>query len=575
VEAAPVTLLSAVVRLMAAEAAGQNQRVAAIERQLDDWVSRSPEDHGRAIAVSRVILSENEAVAAAARESVLNVTPALRAMGRQADGPLAELLALPLTGDMAALKDRIAELRSENARFAMQLRSAQDQPLAISLGDIHTIVPSNQLGVGEKLSVYFARWWGYLSEDPREANMAGGIFPHIVGTVLMVIIMCVLVVPFGVLAALYIREYAKAGFVVSAIRVAINNLAGVPSIVYGVFGLGFFIYIVGAYMDGGPSSAEITPLPSGGWFALLGAFALMVIAGAGAAYLNRRTFIERDQPGKVPGNIVAGLIMAGAWAFVLYLYAMWWSTTGSVAGAIGRLLVGGVVLVVVALAARPVFTDVNDRRSLVSRLMYLGGVLTCILAALAGVAVIATTPFFDGFANAHVAINTPFWGKGALIWASFTLALLTLPVVIVATEEALSAVPNSMREGSYACGASKWQTIKRIVLPRAMPGIMTGTILAMARGAGEVAPLMIVGVVAFTQELPATTHASEAFGVNRSFLHLGFHIYNMGFQSQDSEGAKPLVYVTTLLLIVIVAVLNLSAIYLRSRLKRRFVSSAF
>jgi phosphate transport system permease protein len=168
----------------------------------------------------------------------------------------------------------------------------------------------------------------------------------------------------------------------------------------------------------------------------------------------------------------------------------------------------------------------------------------------------------------------PTFGKPGLIWAAFTLALLTVPVVIVATEEALSAVPSSMREGSYACGASKWQTIRRIVLPRALPGIMTGMILAMARGAGEVAPLMLVGAVKLAPELPLDgvfpyVHAQ------RSFMHLGFHIYDLGFQSQNSEAAKPMVFTTTLLLIGVVFLLNVLAVRLRTRLRRRFESEKF
>jgi len=167
----------------------------------------------------------------------------------------------------------------------------------------------------------------------------------------------------------------------------------------------------------------------------------------------------------------------------------------------------------------------------------------------------------------------PTFGTGGLLWAALTLALLTLPVVIVATEEALAAVPSSMREGSYACGASKWQTIRRIVLPRAMPGILTGAILAMARGAGEVAPLMLVGAVKLAPALPVDTEFP--FGVNRSFMHLGFHIFDLGFQSQNSEAAKPMVYTTTLLLIVIIASLNLTAIWLRARLHRKYAGSHF
>jgi phosphate transport system permease protein len=161
---------------------------------------------------------------------------------------------------------------------------------------------------------------------------------------------------------------------------------------------------------------------------------------------------------------------------------------------------------------------------------------------------------------------------------------LTLPVVIVATEEALAAVPKSMREGSYGCGASKWQTIRRIVLPRAMPGIMTGTILAMARGAGEVAPLMLVGAVKLAPDLPVDIHnwsGSFAFiptgpiHLERSFMHLGFHIFDVGFQSQDSEAAKPMVYTTTALLIAIVTFLNIAAIWIRTQLRKKFAAGQF
>jgi phosphate transport system permease protein len=165
--------------------------------------------------------------------------------------------------------------------------------------------------------------------------------------------------------------------------------------------------------------------------------------------------------------------------------------------------------------------------------------------------------------------ESPTFGTGGLLWASLTLALLTLPVVIVATEEALAAVPRSMREGSYACGASKWQTIRRIVLPRAMPGIMTGMILAIARGAGEVAPLMLVGAVKLAPQMPVDGQF-PFLHAERSFMHLGFHIYDLGFQSSNSEAAKPMVFTTTLLLIGIVVMLNVVAIWVRSRLRRKF-----
>ena len=147
-------------------------------------------------------------------------------------------------------------------------------------------------------------------------------------------------------------------------------------------------------------------------------------------------------------------------------------------------------------------------------------------------------------------------------------------MVIVATEEALSAVPRSMREGSLACGASKWQTIRNIVMPQAMPGIMTGLILAMARGAGEVAPLMLVGVVKLAPELPFDTFF-PFLHPERSFMHLGFHIYDVGFQSRNSEAGKPMVFVTTLLLIGIIAFMNAFAIMVRNRLRRKFVEGHF
>ena len=177
-------------------------------------------------------------------------------------------------------------------------------------------------------------------------------------------------------------------------------------------------------------------------------------------------------------------------------------------------------------------------------------------------------------ASSRRSLPNPTFGTGGMLWASLTLALLTLPVVIVATEEALAAVPSSMREGSYACGASKWQTIRRIVLPRAMPGIMTGMILAMARGAGEVAPLMLVGAVKLAPELPVDGVAPFVHP-QRSFMHLGFHIYDLGFQSQNSEAAKPMVFTTTLLLIAHHLRCSTSRpIWLRTRLRRRSCRSS-
>jgi ABC-type phosphate transport system permease subunit len=405
----------------------------------------------------------------------------------------------------AELMAKIEEIRNENARYELRMVTAQGQEKTLCLGDIVRAYPANQLSGSDKAALYFARWGEFLQDDPREANSEGGVFPAIWGTVVMTLIMALFVVPFGVLAALYLREYAKAGPIVSAVRISINNLAGVPSIVFGVFGMGFFCYLVGAYLDGGPANANMPVWPKGIWFGVL--FALVGVS-VGAFLFSLYSIAGRHTAPPPPAKRLAGKASVVAW--------------------------------------------------LVSAAMV--------------VLLIATTPFFGGWFETN--LPNPKFGKGGLLWSSLTLALLTLPVVIVATEEALSAVPNSLREGSYACGAGKWQTIRRVVLPHAMPGIMTGMILAMARGAGEVAPLMFVGAVKLAPELPVDT-AFPFVHADRSFMHLGFHVYDLGFQSQNSEAAKPMVFTTTLLLIVIIALLNVMAVWLRSRLRRRFVSSAF
>ena len=404
----------------------------------------------------------------------------------------------------AEIQAEINSIKGQNDRLQLRMITAQGQKQTIALGNIVRAVPANQLSLGDEFAVYAWRWWEFLADEPREANSEGGVFPAIWGTVVMTLIMSLAVVPFGVLAALYLREYAKAGPIVSAVRIAINNLAGVPSIVFGVFGLGFFCYIIGAFIDGGPEKIGLTPMPEAKWYFV--AFALAAMA-------------------------------AGAFFTGLY-----------------------------SLSART-----RERSQLQTWLGYLSVVLWLACFALL-IGLIFWTPMFDGFFRPRM--PNPTFGKGGLIWASLTLALLTLPVVIVATEEALSAVPNSLREGSYACGGSKWQTIKRIVLPHAMPGIMTGMILAMARGAGEVAPLMLVGAVKLAPELPLDL-SFPFLHPDRSFMHLGFHIFDLGFHSPNSEAAKPMVFTTTLLLISIITTLNIVAIRLRTRLRRKFVASQF
>ena len=414
--------------------------------------------------------------------------------------------------EFARIREEIDAINKENGRYQLVMATAGEgkKEAVTTLQPVSTIVrafPPNQLSTTDKLGVYASRWVEYVFDEPREANSEGGVWPAIFGTVIMALLMSIAVVPFGVLAALYIREYAKPGPVVSAVRIAINNLAGVPSIVFGVFGLGFFCYIVGGYLDGGPKGIDVKPMAPPIWWILL--------------------FV---------------VVVTGTAAFFSWLVSM---------------------------RKNKEFDNASRNLAKILSRCAVGLWLLCFAVA---VYMIVKIPFYSGFFRAS--LPNPTYGKGGLIWASLTLALLTLPVVIVATEEALAAVPSSMREGAYGCGASKWQTIQTIVLPRALPGIMTGAILAMARGAGEVAPLMLVGAVKLAPHLPVDSIFPYVHP-ERSFMHLGFHIYDVGFQSQNSEAAKPMVYTTTLLLILIIAVLNLAAIYLRARLRRKFVVGQF
>ncbi|AUN94772.1 phosphate ABC transporter permease PstA [Pseudazoarcus pumilus] len=338
-----------------------------------------------------------------------------------------ERLDAELQREYQRLQERADAIKNVDAGDRIVLEEVGGMAAELPLSQIVRFYPANDLSIVGKLGVYLSRWGEFLTSEPREANTEGGILPAIFGTVTMTLLMVVVVAPFGVITALYLREYAKQGKLVGMVRIAVNNLAGVPSIVYGVFGLGFFAYTVGGSID--------------------------------AIFYPER-------------------------------------------------------------------------------------------------------------------LPNPTFGTGGILWASLTLALLTVPVVIVASEEALSAVPRSIREGALACGASKWQTIRSIVLPHAMPGVMTGLILAMARGAGEVAPLMLVGVVKLAPELPIDGFA-PFIHLERSFMHLGFHIFDVGFQSRNSEAGKPMVFVTTLLLLGLIVLMNSSAIYIRNRLKKKFAGSQF
>ena len=234
--------------------------------------------------------------------------------------------------------------------------------------------------------------------------------------------MTVIVSPLGVVAAIYLHEYAGNNALTKLLRIAVINLAGVPSIVYGVFGLGFFVYMVGGSLD--------------------------------------QLFYAETLP-------------------------------------------------------------------------------------------------------------SPTFGTPGVMWSALTLAILTLPVVIVSTEEGLSRIPSSMRHGSLALGATKAETLWRIILPIASPAIMTGIILAIARAAGEVAPLMLVGVVKMAPNLPLDGNF-PFLHLDRKFMHLGFHIYDVGFQSPNVEAARPLVYATALLLVTIIVALNMTAVSIRNRLREKY-----
>ena len=327
-----------------------------------------------------------------------------------------------LEASYQALASKLQTLNAEIGRDKILFETITGEQRPVSLANVVRVYAPNQLSSSEKAGHYLRKLREFIAEQPREANTEGGVYPAIFGTVLLVVIMSVFVTPLGVIAAVYLREYAKPGPVTSAIRIAVNNLAGVPSVVYGVFGFGFFVYLVGGSLD------------------------------------------------------------------------------------------------------QAFFAD---------------------------------------------ALPSPTLGTPGLLWSALTLTLLTVPVVIVATEEGLTRIPRAIREGSLALGATKAETLWRTVLPMATPAMMTGLILAVARAAGEVAPLMMVGVVKLAPALPLDGNFPYLH-LERKFMHLGFHIYDVGFQSPNVEAARPLVYSTALLLVFIIMSLNLAAIRLRNRLREKY-----
>ncbi len=327
-----------------------------------------------------------------------------------------------LTADYHALEQQLMALRKKVSRDQLVMRAMDGQTVIINFENILKVSFNNKLYLPEKLSIFFSQIADFIVDDPREANTEGGVFPAVFGTVLMVLLMTVIVSPMGVIAAIYLHEYAGNNALTRILRIAVINLAGVPSIVYGVFGLGFFVYMVGGSLD--------------------------------------QLFYPENLP-------------------------------------------------------------------------------------------------------------SPTFGTPGVMWSAITLAILTLPVVIVSTEEGLSRIPAAMRHGSLALGATKAETLWRIILPIASPAIMTGIILAIARAAGEVAPLMLVGVVKMAPNLPLDGNF-PFLHLDRKFMHLGFHIYDVGFQSPNVEAARPLVYATALLLVTIIVALNMTAVSIRNRLREKY-----
>ena len=327
-----------------------------------------------------------------------------------------------LNAEYATLENELLEYREDISRDHIVMRAMGGELVTINFEHILKITFNNKLSIIDKSVLFFSQISSFLVEDPREANTEGGVFPAIFGTVLMVLLMTVIVSPFGVIAAIYLHEYAGKNALTKLLRIAVINLAGVPSIVYGVFGLGFFVYMVGGSLD--------------------------------------QLFYSENLP-------------------------------------------------------------------------------------------------------------SPTFGTPGVLWSALTLAILTLPVVIVSTEEGLSRIPSAMRHGSLALGATKAETLWRIILPIASPAIMTGIILAIARAAGEVAPLMLVGVVKMAPNLPLDGNF-PFLHLDRKFMHLGFHIYDVGFQSPNVEAARPLVYATALLLVTIIIALNMTAVSIRNNLREKY-----
>ncbi|WP_261874757.1 phosphate ABC transporter permease PstA [Vibrio rarus] len=332
-----------------------------------------------------------------------------------------------LNNQRDAAEQQIEQIREQVEQRMLVVKDMNNDLHRISFSTILDAWYPNQMTLFDKLGHWVKQGAMFLIDEPRESNSEGGVFPAIFGTILLVLLMSVAVMPLGVLAGLYLHEYAHNNWLTRLIRITVQNLAGVPSIVYGVFGLGFFVYTLGGSIDD--------------------------------------LFYADNLP-------------------------------------------------------------------------------------------------------------APTFGTPGLLWASLTLAMLTLPVVVVTIEDGLSRIPKSVRDGAFALGATKSETIFRVVLPMALPAVLTALILAVARAAGEVAPLMLVGVVKLAPSLPIDGQFPYIH-LERKFMHLGFHIYDAGFQTTNLEGAKSLVYATSMLLVTVIIGLNLIAIRIRNSLRNSYKNLGF
>jgi phosphate transport system permease protein len=329
-----------------------------------------------------------------------------------------------LTEQYQQARELLGEMQTCMSSFGLDIKDASGLVHGIPLMDVESYHFINQYGAWDKLRYFLSAAWDFISESPKQLYASGGVFPAIVGTVVMVLLMTLFVTPLGVLVAIYLHEYATQNRLTTLIRISVNNLAGVPSIVYGVFGLSFFVYELGAGID----------------------------------------------------NLF--------------------------------------------------YSDV---------------------------------------------LPAPTFGAPGLFWASLTMAMLTLPVVVVATEEGLRRVPDSLRMGSYALGATQFEMIRKTVIPMASPGIMTGIILAIARGAGEVAPLILVGAVKFAPTLPIDAEYPFVH-FERQFMHLGVTIFDGAFQGQLTGSGSNAMFAACLFLLLIVLILNIFAINIRHRLRRQYIT---